>query len=154
MKRWIAGMLCAVILIGMWATPAKALEVSSDVPKDSTLVRTATYMSGNGISVNEGVYSIFSSPMVVTGNKKSEYKSSGTTIATVTVTASFRYTGSSVSVVAKSYSKTVYNGWKFSKSSFSASGGKVTLKGSLNKSGQGSVPVSISIACDKNGRIS
>lgn len=150
MKRAITRFASILISICFFAGNTFAAESKPNYQ----LIRKTQFEIQSGITVEATEYTIEQSASNKTATKKMSYKSGGTTIATITVTATFRYTGSSVTVVTKSYSKTVYNGWAFSKSSFSASGGKVALKGSLNKNGEGSVPTSISITCDKNGHIS
>ena len=86
--------------------------------------------------------------------RKQTYIKNDNTIAIITLTAEFSYTGSSVSVGSKSVSQcTTYNGWKFSQTSLSSSGGTASLSGKLTKFLNASVPVNISITCDANGNI-
>ncbi len=89
----------------------------------------------------------------VTREKK--YYDNGTLIGEIALTVTFCYDGSMVSVVSKSISKCeTYDGWSFKQSSFSSSGGTVTLTGNLNKLLVLSTNVNISLTCDKNGNYS
>lgn len=83
------------------------------------------------------------------------YYYSGEIIAEIWIDATFRYDGNTVSVVSKSISKCeTYDGWSFKQSSFSSSGGTVTLTGKLTKLLVLKASVNISLTCDKNGNIS
>lgn len=85
---------------------------------------------------------------------KQTYTRNGNTIAVIAVTATFSYNGSTVSVTSKSVSqRTTYNGWKFTQNSLTSSGGTVSLSGKLTKLLNPTVPVNLSITCDKNGNI-
>ena len=78
-----------------------------------------------------------------------------TLIAVIAFQASFRYNGSTVSVVSKTVTQTdTYSGWSYSQESFTSSGGTVTLEGKLKYLLLFSTtPVSMSLTCDKNGNI-
>jgi hypothetical protein len=90
----------------------------------------------------------------VTVVKTRTYKKSDTTIAVITVSATFSYTGSSVSVSKKQVTQSdTYEGWKYSQTSFTSSGGTVTLSGKLTRLLNSTVPVSVTITCDANGKI-
>lgn len=90
-----------------------------------------------------------------TVTRKQTYIRNENTIAVIALTATFSYNGSSVSVTSKYVSQsTTYNGWKFSQTSLSSSGGTATLSGKLTKLLNPNVPISITITCDKNGNIS
>lgn len=76
-------------------------------------------------------------------------------IAEIAITATFRYDTQTVSVVSKSISKCeTYDGWSFKQSSFTSSGGTVSLTGKLTKLLVLNANVSISLTCDENGNIS
>jgi len=80
---------------------------------------------------------------------------SGTTIGSISIKGTFRYDGSTVSVVSKSVTKTdTYNGWKYSQSSFTSSGGTITLSAKLTKTLTPSIPFTMTLSCDKDGNIS
>lgn len=62
--------------------------------------------------------------------------------------------GSSVSVVSKELTKCeTYDGWSFSSSSLTSSGGTITFSGKLKK-GLASLDVKLTLSCDKDGNIS
>ena len=91
--------------------------------------------------------------------KKAELKRTftrdNTTIAVIAYEAVFQYDGSTVSVLSKTITQTdTYNNWNFKQSSFTSSGGTVTLTGSLKKLLVLNVPVNLTLTCDKNGNIS
>lgn len=89
----------------------------------------------------------------VTREKK--YYDDGALVAEIALTATFRYDGNTVSVVSKSISKCeTYDGWSFKQSSFTSSGGTVTLTGKLSKLLVLNASVKISFTCDENGNIS
>lgn len=86
---------------------------------------------------------------------KRTYTRDGTVIAEIWIDATFRYDTQTVSVVSKSISKCeTYDGWSFKQSSFTSSGGTVTLTGKLTKLLVLNANVSISLTCDENGNIS
>lgn len=89
-----------------------------------------------------------------TATKDQTYKYAGTVIADVSFMATFRYTGSSVSVTDTDSDYTTYNGWSYRNESISTSGGTASLSSSLTKLLAGTVPVSISITCTPSGAIS
>lgn len=89
-----------------------------------------------------------------TASKTQSVKQNGTAVAEVTLTATFRYTGSSVSVTDTDSDYTTYNGWSYKNESISTSGGTASLSASLTKLLAGTVPVSISITCTPSGAIS
>lgn len=74
-------------------------------------------------------------------------------IATISIHGVFFYDGSTVRVVSKELSRCdTYGGWSFSQTSFSSSGGTITLTGKLSKF-LSSKNISLSLSCDKNGNI-
>ena len=76
-------------------------------------------------------------------------------MAIIAFSATYRYDGSSVSVISKTVIQTdVYNGWTFTQKSFTSSGGTVTLTGKLSKWLIFNNSISMSMTCDKNGNIS
>lgn len=89
-----------------------------------------------------------------TATRSQTFLRDGTTIAEISITGTFRYDGSTISVVSKSISKCqTYDGWKFTQSSFTSSGGTITLTGTLSKLLL-KTNVNISLSCDKDGNIS
>lgn len=91
-----------------------------------------------------------------TYERKRSFYDGDTLIAVIAFEATYSYTGTSVSVVSKTVTQTdTYSGWSFKQTSFTSSGGTVTLEGKirylliLNSSA-----FSMSMTCDKNGNIS
>lgn len=63
--------------------------------------------------------------------------------------------GSSVSVVSKELTKCeTYDGWSFSSSSLTSSGGTITFSGTLKKGLWSSKSITLPLSCDKDGNIS
>ncbi len=87
---------------------------------------------------------------------KKTFKDGDTVIAIIAFEATFHYDGTSVSVASKSITQTdTYNGWSFKQSSFTSSGGSVTLTGKLTKwLIFNSSTFTMVLTCDKNGNIS
>ncbi len=83
------------------------------------------------------------------------YSPFGEQAASITITGTFSYDGSTVYVLSKSITNlATFNGWHFTLSSFSSSGGTITLSGTLTKALLPSVNISMSLTCDANGNIS
>lgn len=79
----------------------------------------------------------------------------GTTIGDISIKGTFRYDGTTVSVVSKSVTKKdTYDGWKYSQTSFTSSGGTITLKAKLTKTLTPSISFTMTLSCDKDGNIS
>ena len=78
-----------------------------------------------------------------------------TVIGIVTIQATFRYDGSTVSVVSKSVTQVeTYEGWNYVQSSFTSSGGSVVLSAKLTKWIVLNTSFTMTLSCDKNGKIS
>lgn len=101
----------------------------------------------------------FAAEARIAGTRDSErtkvYKYDGEVIAEITITGKFTYNGSYAVVNSKSISKCeTYNGWSFQQTSFTVSGGTITLTGKLTKLFHEARTVSISLTCDAYGNIS
>lgn len=152
MKRLCSTLLCMIVLIGVAVMPAEAVDNADALGQVAV---EETIVVGNRVAAAGTVAVPLSGSTTVPVTKSKKYTTSGKVIANIAVTAEFSYNGSSVKVLSKKVSKKeVYSGWSFTQSSFTSSGGTVTLKGSLKKTGVSAVPVSIKITCDKNGNIS
>lgn len=91
---------------------------------------------------------------VKTVSKTWNIKDGGDIIATIELTGTFAYDGNSVSVRSKEVSQCdTYNNWSFSQTSFTSSGGTITLNGKLSRLLK-STSISMSLSCDKNGNVS
>ncbi|MCD8051438.1 MAG: hypothetical protein LUE89_07160 [Clostridiales bacterium] len=146
MKRVLSFVLCITLLICI-VFPNQALAVE------------ATFQGTNfenGVSYVETL--TVDSTSRATGRswtRSRDYYCSNQLIATIGITATFAYDGSTVSVTSKRVSqKVTYQGWSFSQTSFTSSGGTVRLKGKLKKAGNDDISVNLAITCDKNGNIS
>ena len=149
MKKLTALFICMLLLVGC-ITPCTAAETEKVI---SYTVETME----NGVTVEETITMLQSAARSTTETytKTKTYKHNGDLIAEITITATFQYDGSTVSVVSKSVSTCeTYEGWSFKQSSFTSSGGTVTLTGKLTKLILLNADVSISLTCDKNGNVS
>ena len=148
MKKLICFIICTTLLAAM-TIPATAAE------QDSLCSRTVTFLD-NDITITEEITILSNSRSAdKVGQKKATVTRSGETIAIIVIQATFRYDGSSVSVISKSVTqKTTYNGWNYSQNSFTSSGGTVTLNAKLTKLLVLTQNVTVSLTCDKNGNLS
>ena len=91
-----------------------------------------------------------------TATRTESFYRSDSLIAVIAYKATFRYDGSSVSVVSKSVTQTdTYSGWSYTQESFTSSGGTVTLTGKLKYLLIFSTTTfTMSMTCDANGNIS
>jgi hypothetical protein len=90
-----------------------------------------------------------------TATRRQTFKQGDTVIAIIAFQATFRYTGSTVSVVSKSVTQTdTYEGYSYKQVSFASSGGTVTLDGKLTKLLLIQQSFTMSLTCDKNGNLS
>ena len=144
-------LLCIILVLG-FVHPCAAVEASSEnvifyeEKTNEDGITTITVITSHGDqarSTNK------------TYTKKSTSIKNGTIIADIWITGTFQYDGTTVSVVSKSISKCeTYDGWSFKQSSFTSSGGTITLEGKLTKLIVLNADISISLSCDKNGNIS
>lgn len=114
---------------------------------------------GNGITVESTIFiEEEASPLSLMSTKKATkqdvYKNNGTEIATVSITASFGYDGSTSWVNSASVSKSVASGWKYSNEDITTSGGTATVTALLKKTGVVTVNVYTYISCSPDGDIS
>lgn len=153
MKRGIAFVCCAVLLCGISAPIASAA-----MPE--AIQTTSIEYLGNGITVETTttVYQSLLRSSTKRATKESTYKNGSTTIATVTLDATFGYDGSSAWVVSASASHWVASGWTYESQSISTSGATArvtaTLKKWLGPITTDSVPVDDKLTCSLNGTIS
>ena len=124
--------------------PNEIISVSQEVLEDGIEIITVT-------TVTESTFRSMSKAYT----REQTFIRDGVTIGVIAINATFRYDGNTVSVVSKSISKCeTYDGWSFKQSSFTSSGGTVTLTGKLTKLLVLNANVNISLTCDKNGNIS
>ncbi len=149
MKRIFAIIICLTLIISS-ASPCYASE------KGNIIYRHEEDL-GNGLSMTETITLLDTNyrSMSRAVSRGREYTYNGEVIAIIEMTATFRYDGNTVSVVSKNISKCeTYDGWSFKQSSFTSSGGTVSLTGKLTKLLLLKATVDISLTCDKNGNIS
>lgn len=148
MKRIFALLLC-VCLVCSFAVTANASE-------SSVLIYSETTVLDDGMIVLDEIFESAgnnrSSDIVRT--RRRTYSDNGTTVAVIAITATFRYDGNTVSVVSKSVSQCdTYEGWSYKQTSFTSSGGTVTLNAKLTKLLIFNKPIQMTLSCDKNGNI-
>ena len=149
MKKLTAFLTCIFLLLASVA-PCAAAEAG-------TVIYSAEETLDNGVTVVDTITVLQSNARATTKTyqRTNTYKHNGEVIAEIAITATFQYDGSTVSVVSKSVSTCeTYEGWSFKQSSFTSSGGTVTLTGKLTKLILLNADVSISLTCDKNGNVS
>jgi hypothetical protein len=115
---------------------------------------------GNGITMETTTTMIPSIPKsnYVTAHREVVYRDNGTTIAIVTLSATFGYNGTLAWVVSASASHWVASGWTYENQSVTIPGASARVTASLRKwSGiilVASVSVDISLGCSPSGVIS
>lgn len=148
MKRYLSILLCIVLLFSLSST-AFAAEQENVISYCETVL-------GNGITVVEEIVDCSQARATDrTYRKTNTFKDGDTVIAIVAIQATFRYDGTTVSVVSKSVVQSdTYDGWNYKQTSFTSSGGTVTLNAKLTKLLVFNNKFTITITCDKNGNIS
>lgn len=150
MKRILSLILCLAAVFSL-TLPCAALADTAE----PLAVYSEETTTEDGITV-ESTLTIYdqarSSTRKAVHEKK--YTRLGTTLAIMEITATFRFDGSTVSVVSKSVSrKDTYDSWTYTQESFTSSGGTVTLKGTLSKPFNYTYVVKLTLSCDKDGNI-
>lgn len=110
----------------------------------------------NGLTIVDEVYE-FSSRRSTdkVGTRRTTIQSGDTVLGVIAFQAVFRYDGSTVSVVSKTVTQTdTYEGYSYKQSSFTSSGGTVTLEGKLTKLLIFNHKFTMSLTCDVNGNLS
>lgn len=92
---------------------------------------------------------------VETATRTKTFYKEDTLIAEIAFTATFRYDGTTVSVMSKAVTRTdTYDGWNYKQQSFTSSGGTVTLTAKLTKLLIfSSSPFTMGLSCDTDGNI-
>lgn len=110
----------------------------------------------NGLRAVETVTVYFSGrASTVTADREMSLYDGDTLVAYIRFEATYRYDGSTVSVVSKSVTNTnTYDGWEYVQNSFTSSGGTVTLDAKITKWFIFNTPFSMTLSCDKDGNIS
>ncbi|MGM9537611.1 MAG: hypothetical protein ACI3VN_04695 [Candidatus Onthomonas sp.] len=148
MKK-LSALLLSLLLLFSLSAPAAALDTAGQTVSTQTIDLEDGWTVTETLTVNDNARTASRA-----ATKEQTYSYQGNTIAIIAVTGVFRYDGSTVSVSSKVVSqKDTYNGWSYSQSSFTSSGGTITLTGKLTKLLQPSVPVNLVLSCDVNGNI-
>lgn len=155
MKKFLVLILCILLLIqGIFAV--SAADLSSEAPSGTLLYRQETVLE-NGLILIDEVYehTLPRSTDTVGGRTMTLCNSSGTVLGVIAFEAVFRYDGSTVSVVSKTVTQTdTYEGYSYKQSSFTSSGGTVTLTGKLTKLLIFNHSFTMNLTCDVNGNLS
>lgn len=148
MKR-IFAFVCTVFMISILAIPASAAQTDG-------IISSKSYTLDNGIEIiDELILHSYTRSSTKDYTLRRSFSKSSTTIAVIAIYGDFKYDGNTVSVVSKSVSQTdTYDGWSYSQSSFSSSGGSITLNAKLTKLLNASIPITMTLSCDADGNIS
>lgn len=147
--RKLISLLTCILLITSTIVPVSALEPTSIVYSTNSTLE-------NGLVVTHEIVDISATRSTdKTYQCKSTYSDDGTVIAVIAFITTYRYDGSTVSVISKTVTQTdTYEGWSFTQKSFTSSNGTVTLTGTLSKWLIFNNNIAMSMTCDKNGNIS
>lgn len=147
--RKLLSLICSAVLFFSFIIPASA--VSGEV----VLYRSETNLE-NGISViDEVVIHPSARSNIKDYTHRKTFSDGSSTIAKIAIRGEFCYDGSTVSIVSKEVTQTdTYDGWNYSQSSFTSSGGTITLSAKLTKLLTPSIPFTMTLFCDKDGNIS
>lgn len=147
MKRFLCLVFSIVLLVTI-SMPAFASESSS-------VLSTKKIDLGSGITLTE---EIILGPQTRATERAATQRltidNNGVVLAVIAFRATFRYDGTTVSVVSKSVIQTdTYEGWNYKQTSFTSSGGTVTLTGKITKLLVLNHPFTLTLSCDKDGNI-
>lgn len=148
MKRLIC-LILSILLLTASSAPAFATETSS-------VLSTKEIDLGNGITMVEEIIEFPQARTTArTAVKRGTLKEGDTVVAVIEYQATFHYDYTTVTVASKSITRTdTYEGWNYKQSSFTSSGGTVTLTGKITKLLVLSHSFTLSLTCDAYGNIS
>ena len=154
MKKAFALALCLLLLV-QGILPASGAALSTAEPAGTLLYRQETVLE-NGLTLIDEVYEYVQGRATdKTGRRTATVKNGDTVLGVIAFEAVFRYDGSAVSVVSKTVTRTdTYEGYSYKQSSFTSSGGTVTLAGKLTKLLIFNHSFTMSLTCDVNGNLS
>lgn len=148
MKRILSIIIC-IILFASMSIPTYAAEQTEVIYCEETILDDGTVMK------DEIIVTTNARSTDKTATRRATITKDDVTIAVIAFKATFRYDGSTVSVVSKSVTQTdTYDGWSYQQTSFTSSGGTVTLRAKLIKLLIVDQPFTFSLTCDKNGNLS
>lgn len=148
MKKIFSLLVCAVFLI--------SFVPYTNAVGQTEIIYSDEYILENGLTVIDVV--TVASQTRASG--KTVYREKNiydgeTLVAYIRFEATFRYDGSTVSVVSKTVTNTdTYDGWEYVQNSFTSSGGTVTLNAKLTKWFILNTTFTMTLSCDKDGNIS
>lgn len=150
MRKFLALVLCFSLIISVSITTQAAEQGNVLLHQEIDL--------GNGLTVIDEVIECPQARTTYgkTVNRTRTFKDGDTVIAVIVFQATFHYDGTTVSVASKRVIQTdTYDGWHYKQTSFTSSGGTVTLSARLTKLlFIFNNPFTMSLTCDKNGNIS
>lgn len=141
MKRasmFLSAFLAVALVLSLWTAPTAVAAPLSAVETDSLSSSSEiTYFSDGSYLVTELVVadvSTLATNTVSGGKKITSYNSSGSALWDFTVTGTFRYTGSSATATAASYSYTIYSSaWKLKTATAYCSGNQAIAEGTFKQ---------------------
>lgn len=150
MRRKVICTMCIVCLLFSISIPTFAAEQTGEV------ISCSEIHMGDGIIIFQEVSQI---PLTRSSDKTYQIKNTitddGVTVGIIAIRGTFRYDGTTVSVVSKSVTQTdTYEGWSYKQNSFTSSGGTITLDAKLTKLLVMNIPFTMTLSCDKDGNIS
>lgn len=148
MKRILSILICFILVIPV-VVPANAAE------NKVVLFHSETMLENGVLVIDELAVHPQMRSSTQSYERSKTFTRGNTTIAVIAILGTFRYDGSTVSVVSKEVTQTdTYDGWNYSQSSFTSSGGTITLSAKLTKLLNASIPFTMTLSCDKDGNIS
>lgn len=162
MKRisiFLSAVLIAALSLSLWTAPAAQAvslpdeEISAGLPSSEiTVFEDGSYMETTLIVSQASTLST----STVSGSKKTTYyNSSGTAMFDFTVTGTFRYTGSSATATAASYSYNIYNsGWSLKTATAYCSGNQAIAEGTFKRLLLWTHNATITLTCSSTGVLS
>ncbi len=153
MKRFTSLILCALLLLSV----IPHVSASETRPQDvGEVIYSSKYLTNDGITVIDEVVALNQTRSTdKTYYRSKSFYDGDTLIAFIKFEATFRYDGSTVTVISKTVTDTdTYASWSYVQNSFTSSGGTVTLSGELTKWLIINSPFTMTLSCDINGNIS
>lgn len=148
MKKLLAPILCVILVLSMVA-PCYATSQSEVVFYEQTILEDGT------VIIDEIIATTNARSTDLTAERRQTIHKGDTLIGSIAFRATYRYNGSTVSVVSKEVTRTdTYDGYKYKQTSFTSSGGTVTLEGKLTKLLIFNTSFTMTMTCDKNGNLS
>ncbi|QNK39232.1 hypothetical protein [Caproicibacter fermentans] len=144
------------------SVPSYAQETIISQKAQSTSVTTENLGNGFTVETKTTIFNSATAALVTfstrSATRTKTYKANGSTVATVTLQASFGYDGSSAWVISKSASHSTVSGWSYGSESLKAYKDTASLSSTLTQ-WSGVIPiqtvdVDISLTCSPSGTIS